>query len=153
MAGADVPRRCARDDRVAFRGPELATDPPTLEAIYRLRAAVWSQTAGTSQTAFRDGRWSDEHDPAGTHRVFRHGDEVVAAGRQSLHDRLADVPEAEAYAAAGLELRGRIAAPAHLVVAVAARRRVLVLRVPVLACHDADAGAPRLARGRSGSPR
>ena len=106
---------------MAFRGPDIVTDAPTLEAIYRLRAAVWTQTGYASPCAFGDGRWSDEQDAAGTHWVIRDASGVVAAGRLTLHDGLADVPEAEAYAAAGLALEGRIAAPAHLVVAAAAQ--------------------------------
>jgi len=102
---------------VTFRGPERAADTPTLEAIYRLRAAVWRETGDVAQAAFADGRWSDEHDAASTHWVIRDGEELVAAARLSVHERLADVPEAEEYAAAGVRLDGRIAAPARVVVA------------------------------------
>ena len=93
---------------VTFRGPERAADTPTLEAIYRLRAAVWRETGDVAQAAFADGRWSDEHDAASTHWVIRDGEELVAAARLSVHERLADVPEAEEYAAAGVRLDGRI---------------------------------------------
>jgi GNAT superfamily N-acetyltransferase len=111
---------------VLFRGPERVADPPTLEAIYRLRAAVWRETGDIAQAAFADGRWSDEHDPASLHWVVRGGGgELVAAARLSVHERLADVPEAEQYAAAGLRLEGPIAAPARVVVAAAARRHGL----------------------------
>jgi len=110
---------------VTFRGPERAADTPTLEAIYRLRAAVWRETGDVAQAAFADGRWSDEHDAASTHWVIRDGEELVAAARLSVHERLADVPEAEEYAAAGVRLDGRIAAPARVVVAAAARRHGL----------------------------
>ena len=96
-----------------------------LESIYRLRAAVWRETADVDLAAFRDGGWSDEYDPASTHWVVRDADELVAAARLSVHERLTEVPEAEEYAAAGLRLEGRIAAPARVVVAVAARRRGL----------------------------
>lgn len=102
------------------------TDASTLDAIYRLRAAVWRETGDLAQAAFGDGRWSDEHDPASLHWVVRDGaGELVAAARLSVHERLADVPEAEEYTAAGLRLDGRIAAPARVVVAAAARRRGL----------------------------
>jgi GNAT superfamily N-acetyltransferase len=116
------------------------TDAPTLEAIYRLRAAVWRHSGHAAPAAFAGGRWSDEHDAVATHRVFRDGDAIVAAGRQSVHERLADVPEAEAYAAAGLALEGRVAAPAHLVVAPAARRHGLAWRLA-----DAQNAAARAA--------
>ena len=110
--------------------PERVTDGPTLEAIYRLRASVWRETGDIAQAAFGDGRWSDEHDPSSLHWVVR-GDagELVAAARLSVHERLADVPEAEEYTAVGLDLEGRIAAPARVVVAAAARRHGLAGRL------------------------
>lgn len=123
---------------MGFRGPERVGDEPTLEAIYRLRAAVWRETGDIAQAAFADGRWSDEHDPASTHWVFRDdAGELVAAARLSVHERLADVPEAEEYTAAGLRLEGRIAAPARVVVAAAARRHGLASRL--LDAQDAEA--------------
>ena len=133
-------RRLARGEGAAFGEPEIVADAPTLEAIYRLRVAVWIATGDASPATFPEGRWSDEHDAGATHRVFRNAGQVVAAGRQSLHDRLADVPEAEAYAAAGLELEGRISAPAHLVVAAAARRHDLARKLA-----DAQHAAARAA--------
>ena len=126
---------------MAFSAPERVTDTPTLEAIYRLRAAVWLQTGDIAQAAFRDGRWSDEHDAIATHWVIRDGHELVAAARLSVHERLADVPEAEEYAAAGLRLEGRIAAPARVVVAAAARRHGLASQL-----LDAQDEAARAAR-------
>lgn len=124
---------------MGFRGPERASDAPTLEAIYRLRAAVWRETGDIAQAAFADGRWSDEHDPASLHWIVRDGDELVAAARLSVHERLADVPEAEEYAAVGLELEGRIAAPARVVVAAVARRHGLAWQL--LDAQDAAARA------------
>ena len=125
--------------RAAFRGPERVADAPTLAAIYRLRAAVWRDTGAVAQAAFADGRWSDEHDPASLHWVIRDAGELVAAARLSVHERLADVPEAEAYAAVGLRLAGRIAAPARVVVAPAARRHGLAWQL--LDAQDAAARA------------
>jgi GNAT superfamily N-acetyltransferase len=110
---------------MTFSGPERVTDAATLEAIYRLRAAVWRETGDLSHAAFRDGSWSDEHDPASLHWVVRAGDELVAAARLSLHECLSDVPETDEYAAAGLQLEGPIAAPARIVVVTAARRHGL----------------------------
>lgn len=125
---------------MGFHGPERVSDEPTLEAIYRLRAAVWRETGDIAQRAFADGRWSDEHDPASTHWVFRDdAGELVAAARLSVHERLADVPEAVEYTAAGLRLEGRIAAPARVVVAAAARRHGLASRL--LDAQDAAARA------------
>lgn len=113
------------DAKPAVHGPELVTDPDTLEAIYRLRAAIWRETADVAQSAFADGTWSDEHDPGSLHWVMRDGRQLVGAARLSIHQRLADVPEAGEYAAAGLRLQGSIAAPARVVVAAAARGRGL----------------------------
>lgn len=123
---------------MGFRGPERVDDEPTLEAIYRLRAAVWRETGDVAQAAFGDGRWRDEHDPASTHWVFRDdAGELVAAARLSVHERLADVPEVDEYTAAGLRLEGRIAAPARVVVAAAAQRHGLASRL--LDAQDAGA--------------
>ena len=71
--------------------------------------------------------------------MVRDGDELVAAARLSVHERLADVPEAEEYAAVGLQLEGRIAAPARVVVAAAARRHGLAGQL--LDAQDAAARA------------
>ena len=121
--------------------PERVSDAPTLEAIYRLRAAVWRETGDIARAAFGDGRWSDEHDPGSLHWVVRaDAGELVAAARLSVHERLADVPEAEQYTAVGLDLAGRIASPARLVVAAAARRHGLAGRL-----HDARDEAARAA--------
>jgi GNAT superfamily N-acetyltransferase len=125
---------------MGFDGPERVTDAPTLAAIARLRAAVWRETGDVAQAAFRDGGWSDEHDAVCTHWVIRDGTELVAAARLTVHVRLADVPEAEEYAAAGLRLEGRIAAPARVVVVAAARRHGLAARL-----LDAQDGAARAA--------
>lgn len=105
-----------------LRGPERVTDPPTLDAIYRLRVNVWLQTATASPSAFPDGRWCDAQDADSVHWGIRHEGELVAAIRLSMHERLADVPDAEEYLAVGLRLEGPIAAPARLVVAARARR-------------------------------
>ncbi len=122
---------------MGFSGPERVTDGATLDAIYRLRASVWRETGDIATAAFRDGRWSDEHDPVSTHWVVRDADELVAAARLSVHERLADVPEAEEYTAVGLQVQGRIAAPARVVVAAAARRHGLASQL--LDAQDAAA--------------
>jgi GNAT superfamily N-acetyltransferase len=115
---------------VALRGPELVSDTATLEAVFRLRAQVWRETGAVSPAAFAEGRWSDEHDAGAMHWVVRDdAGELVAAARLSVHERLDDVPEAEAYAAAGLDLAGPIGAPAHLVIAAAARGRGIFLQL------------------------
>ena len=114
-------------------------DAATLEAIYRLRATVWRETGDVAQAAFADGRWCDEYDPTGLHWVIRDAEALVAAARLTVHERLADVPEAEEYAAAGLDLEGRIAAPARVVVAAAARRHGLAAQL--LDAQDAAARA------------
>lgn len=124
---------------VRLRGPVAASDVPTLEAIYRLRAEVWRETGDVSQAAFADGSWSDAHDATSLHWVVRDGDALVAAARLSIHECLGDVPEAEEYAAVGLRHDGRIAAPARVVVASAARRHGLAGQL--LDAQDAAARA------------
>lgn len=125
MNRAQAPPALSGDAKPCFSGPELVTDPATLEAIYRLRAAVWRETGDVAQSAFTDGTWSDEHDHRSLHWVMRDGRQLVGAARLSIHERLADVPEAVEYAAVGLHLQGLIAAPARVVVAAAARGRGL----------------------------
>ena len=102
---------------IGFRGPDRITDAPTLEAIYRLRVAVWREAGAIAEAAFPDGRWCDEEDGAAIHWAIRAGDDLVAAARLSVHEQLADVPDADEYAAVGLRLEGRIAVPARFVAA------------------------------------
>jgi hypothetical protein len=102
---------------IGFRGPDRITDAPTLEAIYRLRLAVWREAGTVSEAAFPDGRWCDEEDADAIHWAIHAGEDLVAAARLSVHEQLADVPDADEYAAVGLRLEGRIAAPARFVVA------------------------------------
>lgn len=94
-----------------LRGPERVTDPPTLDAIYRLRVDVWRETGISSASAFPDGRWCDAPDADSIHWGVHHDGELVAAMRLSMHERLTDVPDVEEYLAVGLRLEGPIALP------------------------------------------
>lgn len=109
----------------AFVGPREVSDASSIEEICRLRATVWRKTGDISDRAFADGRWRDAFDDVSRHWVVTRNDEIVAAARLSLHDRLAQVPEADEYLAAGMRLDGVIAAPARVVVCPSARRRGL----------------------------
>ena len=110
-------------------GPTLVTDPRTIDAICRFRAAVWIRTGLTRAGAFPDGRWRDRYEEASRHWAIRYGGEIVAAARLSLHERLEEVPEADEYLAAGLRLEGPAAAPARVVVARPWRRHGLAARL------------------------
>ncbi len=128
-----------------FRGPERITDPAALEAIYRLRVAVWRETAHLPADTFADGRWCDAADAAAMHWAIRRGGDLVAAGRLSVHECLADVPDAEEYAAVGLRLEGPIAAPARFVVAPRARGHGLTARLREVWMDAARAAGCRFA--------
>jgi hypothetical protein len=110
-------------------GPIPVADPQTLEAIYRFRVAVWREEGALVETAFPDGCWRDEFDGMSRHWVVMSGRRIAAAARLSIHERLAEVPEAEEYLAAGLRLEGPIAASGRVVVAEWARRRGLAARL------------------------
>jgi hypothetical protein len=124
-------------------GPTPVTDVSTLEAIYRFRVTVWREAGALVETAFPDGYWRDEFDEISRHWVFTSGRRIAAAARLSVHARLEEVPEAKEYlAAAGLHLRGPVAAPGRIVVAAWARRRGLGSRlVDVQDQAAAEAGA------------
>ena len=144
MGGPDA-RRPERTMTAGFRGPERITDPATLEAIYRLRVEVWRETAHVSAVAFADGRWCDAVDATAVHWAISSGGDLVAAGRLSVHERLADVPDAEEYGAVGLRLAGPIAAPAHFVVAARARGHGLTGRLREVWLDAARAAGSRFA--------
>jgi hypothetical protein len=91
--------------------------------------AVWREEGALVEAAFPDGRWCDEFDDISRHWVVMSGRRIAAAARLSVHVRLADVPEAEEYLAAGLRLAGPIAASGRVVVAAWARRRGLAARL------------------------
>lgn len=121
----------SHDEALRVTGPIEITDESRIDEICRLRAEVWRATGDAAQGAFPQGEWRDElDDPGGSrHWVILRDDEIVAAARVSVHDRLDAVPEAEEYITAGLRLNGRIAAPARVVVSPAARRYGLASRL------------------------
>lgn len=91
---------------------ESVDDPA---AIYRLRVAAWrSRTDYFPDIA----EWQDAHDATACHRAIRDGEQIVAAARLTIHDRLADAPSAEIYEGVlPPDLAGPIAAMTRLVVA------------------------------------
>jgi predicted GNAT family N-acyltransferase len=132
-------------------GPTRVTDRRTLEAIYRFRVAVWRQEDALAETAFPDGYWRDAFDDLSCHWVVNSGRGIAAAARLSIHQQLAEVPEAEEYLAAGLRLEGPIAASGRVVVASWARRRGLAARL--LDMQDQEAREAGVRHGvRQASP-
>ncbi len=103
-------------------GPTEVTGDAELERISKLRVSVWRERGGLASGAFPTGRWHDEFDRVARHWVVTRNGRIVAAARLSMHEQLDQVPEAGEYLAAGLELAGRIAAPARLVVSPSAER-------------------------------
>lgn len=91
-----------------------------LEDLFALRARVWI-AEGADPAAFDAGRWTDGHDAHRTHWMVLDGDQLVAGASMSLHDRLADMDEPEAYVGLDLPIAGRIAAPARVIVDAAYR--------------------------------
>jgi GNAT superfamily N-acetyltransferase len=95
--------------------PERIYDPADLEEIYALRVAAWRARV----ESFPDiGQWIDAHDTIAAHWAVRDGERIVAAARLSVHDSLADVPNAEIFEGVFLgSLDGPIASFNRLVVA------------------------------------
>jgi GNAT superfamily N-acetyltransferase len=91
-----------------------------LEDLFALRARVWI-AEGADPAAFDAGRWTDGHDAHRTHWMVLDGDQLIAGASMSMHDRLADMDEPEAYAGLDLPITGRIAAPARVIVDAAYR--------------------------------
>lgn len=114
-----------------FIGPIEVTDAPRIDEICRLRVAAWREMGALARGAFLHGEWRDELDDGGRSRqwVILRDEEIVAAARLSVHDRLDDVSEAQEYLTAGLRLDGHIAAPARIVVSAAARGHGLASRL------------------------
>jgi GNAT superfamily N-acetyltransferase len=99
--------------------PERIHDPADLEEIYTLRVAAWRARV----ESFPDiGRWTDAEDAHAAHWAVRNGGRIVAAARLSIHDSLAEVPDAEIYDGVfSARLDGPIASLNRLVVAASHR--------------------------------
>ena len=118
MPIADTP---AQETLRGFSDPLEVSDPQILDEIYALRARVWRATGGVSLEAFA-GSWSDGDDLHAAHWVICDGrGQVVAAARLTIHNTLAEVPEAEEYLRYGLDRAGPVAAPARIVVSPSAQ--------------------------------
>lgn len=95
--------------------PERIHDPADLEEIFALRVAAWRARVDY----FPDiARWVDPEDESAAHWAVRDGRRIVAAARLSIHDSLAEVPNAEIFRGAFPDsLEGPIASLNRLVVA------------------------------------
>ncbi len=93
---------------------EMVNDPAVLGRIFALRVAAWRKRNRT----FPDiGLWTDPFDEGALHWAVQSGQgEVVAAARMTLHDGIQQVPDAEIYPPAVLELTGSVASINRLVV-------------------------------------
>ena len=128
-----------------LRGPFEVTDAPTIEAICRFRVEVWRQMGSLAEGAFPDGLWRDPIDADCTHWVVMRGDRLVAAGRLSMHESLAQVHQGQEYINTGLQLQGPIAAPDRLVVCPTAQRQGLAWKLMELQDQVAKEAAARYA--------
>lgn len=93
---------------------EMVNDPAVLGRIFALRVAAWRKRNRT----FPDiGLWTDPFDEGALHWAVQSGQgEVVAAARMTIHDHFQQVPHAEIYPPAVLELTGSVASINRLVV-------------------------------------
>lgn len=116
-------------DAPTIRGPEVVTDDDVLEAIYRFRARIWSESGVTAPDAFPDGRWKDAYDELAEHAAMWVDDELAASIRYTQWERLSDMPDAAYFAHAGLGDLGPIGLPERLVVDPRFRRMGLYRRI------------------------
>lgn len=65
-----------------------------LERVYRLRVEAWRARMSEFPPI---GIWTDAFDAVGRHWVILDAGEPVAAARLTVHDRLAEAPNAEVY--------------------------------------------------------
>lgn len=93
---------------------EMVSDPAVLGRIFALRVAAWRKRNRT----FPDiGLWTDPFDEGALHWAVQSGrGEIVAAARMTLHDGIGQVPDAEIYPPAVLDLTGSVASINRLVV-------------------------------------
>jgi GNAT superfamily N-acetyltransferase len=75
--------------------PQETGDPEVLERIYRFR--VQWLLEGISPNPFPCGFWKDEHDEHAKHWVVMEGERLLAVARLCVHEKLSDVPGAQAF--------------------------------------------------------
>src|SRR5690349_12814272 len=100
-----------------------ATEPAVFDAVVRLRLEAWTPQTPVPLTL---DDVLDSFEQSARHWCGFDGEQVVAAARLSIHDRLEDVPEAEClHGVFASEPAGPIAFLSRLVVAATHRRRGL----------------------------
>ena len=100
-----------------FSPPLPITARQEILEICRFRARVWEQTGNLARHAFGEDGWLDPIDFDCRHWAIRNErGGLVAAGRLSIHETLADVHEAKEYFRYGLAVDGPVAAPGCVVV-------------------------------------
>jgi GNAT superfamily N-acetyltransferase len=104
-------------DSSLYSAPIEINDESTIADICLLREKVWRDTGNLVPNAFGPNGWRDPVDSHCQHWIIIDRREtVVAAGRLSVHDRLADVHESHEYLKYGINLPGRYANPDRVVV-------------------------------------
>lgn len=104
-------------DGSPYSAPIEINDESTIAEICLLRARVWRDTGNLTPDAFGPNGWRDPIDAHCQHWVIvDRRDTVVAAGRLSIHDQIADVHESHEYLKHGINFSGRYANPDRVVV-------------------------------------
>jgi GNAT superfamily N-acetyltransferase len=115
---------------------ELITpDAAILNRIGKLRVKAWE----TEVPAIAElDSWLDGHDPFARHWAFVQDDELIAAARLTIHERLADVPDADDFAGVTAALPTPLGVLSRLVVAPHFRRLGLSKRLDAVRIGAAE---------------
>ncbi len=97
-------------------GPTLVTDPETLDAIYQLRARIWTESGAAHPDAFPDGRWTDDWDAVARHEAMWVDGELAASIRYTQWPAIHEMPNAEYFSHSCVDVQGPIGLPERLVV-------------------------------------
>lgn len=128
---------------------ELNTpDAVMLNRIGKLRVKAWE----TEVPAIAElDSWLDGYDPCARHWAFVQDDELIAAARLTIHERLADVPDADDFAGVTEALPTPLGVLSRLVVAPHFRRRGLSKRLMAVRIDAAEQAGCQAALGASSS--